>query len=213
MSMAKKCFPASGNEKSSFAKTCNRLSSFMKEKRSPRDLRINGKFNVKGKPEASSPAAQKNTTTIDLLSNMENTVQTSSVNLLPQYVTLDSFCNSVDSSEPVPATDSKTGQMTIFYGSQVLVFDCVSADKARDMMLAASGNQIPNRIQSASPSVSPREAFESEENESDLPIARRASVHRFLAKRKDRATERAPYQLHNPLVAAAPLGHKFDLNL
>ncbi|XP_076881167.1 protein TIFY 10A-like [Bidens hawaiensis] len=190
--MAKKYFPASatGNEKPSFAMTCNRLSSFMKEKRSPRDL--------SRKPRISSPATRKNTTTVDLLSNMESSVQTS-VNNLPQYVSLDSFCNSVDSSELVTATDSKTGQMTIFYGSQVLVFDCVSANKARDMISAASGIKLHNRIQSASPLVSPRDAFESEANESDLPIARRASLHMFLAKRKDRASE--------------PLSHKFDLNL
>ncbi|XP_019198565.1 PREDICTED: protein TIFY 10a-like isoform X2 [Ipomoea nil] len=35
----------------------------------------------------------------------------------------------------------------------------------------------------------------------DLPIARRSSLHRFLEKRKDRATARAPYQVHNnPLI-------------
>ncbi|XP_076885769.1 protein TIFY 10B-like [Bidens hawaiensis] len=190
--MAKKCFLAiaTGNENSSFAMTCNRLCSFLKAKCSQRDLRIDESIDVKGKPEISSPA------TIDLLSSMESTVKTSSVNHLPQYVTLDSFYNSVGSSEQLAATNSKTGQMTIFYGSQVLVFDCVSADKARDLVLAASGNKIQNRIQLGSPS--------------DLPIVRRASVHRFLAKRKDRATERAPYQLHNnPSVAAAPL----NLNL
>ncbi|KAK8597646.1 hypothetical protein V6N13_095046 [Hibiscus sabdariffa] len=36
----------------------------------------------------------------------------------------------------------------------------------------------------------------------DLPIARRASLHRFLEKRKDRISTRAPYQIGNP--AASP---------
>ncbi|KAB1209401.1 Protein TIFY 10A [Morella rubra] len=35
----------------------------------------------------------------------------------------------------------------------------------------------------------------------ELPIARRASLHRFLEKRKDRFTARAPYQTSNPTAA------------
>ncbi|KAG2717901.1 hypothetical protein I3760_03G195500 [Carya illinoinensis] len=37
----------------------------------------------------------------------------------------------------------------------------------------------------------------------ELPIARRASLHRFLEKRKDRVTARAPYQTGNAAAAAA----------
>ncbi|GER45053.1 jasmonate Zim-domain protein [Striga asiatica] len=33
-------------------------------------------------------------------------------------------------------------------------------------------------------------------NGSDLPIARRSSIHRFLEKRKDRDSARGPYQVH-----------------
>ncbi|KAK4361775.1 hypothetical protein RND71_017016 [Anisodus tanguticus] len=40
---------------------------------------------------------------------------------------------------------------------------------------------------------------------SELPIARRSSLHRFLEKRKDRATVRAPYQVvhNNPLPSSS----------
>ncbi|KAJ1437109.1 Tify domain [Sesbania bispinosa] len=36
----------------------------------------------------------------------------------------------------------------------------------------------------------------------DLPIARKASLHRFLEKRKDRIASKAPYQLTNPMEPA-----------
>ncbi|KFK44057.1 hypothetical protein AALP_AA1G210400 [Arabis alpina] len=37
----------------------------------------------------------------------------------------------------------------------------------------------------------------------ELPIARRASLHRFLEKRKDRVTSKAPYQLSDPAKASS----------
>ncbi|KAI7728340.1 hypothetical protein M8C21_001818 [Ambrosia artemisiifolia] len=226
MSTAKNSLPPTGKETSSFAKTCSRLSSFLKERGSFKNIRIDEKLDVKGKSEMSSPMKETNSETVDLLSNMETTVKTS-INKLPEYVSLDSFCKPEEatkkpgSTEPVASTESKTGPMTIFYGGQVIVLDHVSADKARDLILAALSpsfdnnnnnniNNNQNQVKPASASISP---FESQVNESDLPIARRASLHRFLAKRKDRAAVRAPYQLHNPLVADEPLNDKFDLNL
>ncbi|XP_024031546.1 protein TIFY 10b-like [Morus notabilis] len=41
-------------------------------------------------------------------------------------------------------------------------------------------------------------------NGSDLPIARRNSLHRFLEKRKDRVAAKAPYQVVNHWPVAAP---------
>lgn len=161
--------------------------------------------------------------TIDLLSNMESPVQAEKtdepVNPLPEYISFDLFCKE-GARKSIDTNESKTEQMTIIYDGQVLVFDGVSADKARNMMLAASGasssskSHIDNQVQMASTSNSPCEAFETQEQVGlELPIARRASLNKFLAKRKDRANERAPYQLHNPVMVDASLNLKFDLNL
>ncbi|PON93450.1 Jasmonate-zim domain protein [Trema orientale] len=50
-----------------------------------------------------------------------------------------------------------------------------------------------------------REGTAEPANGSDLPIARRNSLHRFLEKRKDRVAAKAPYQVnHNRPVVAAP---------
>lgn len=95
------------------------------------------------------------------------------------------------------------------------MFDDISTDKARDMMLAATGASSSSKT-----SNSTYEAFGSHGQilpglkGLDLPIARRSSLYKFLEKRKDRAIERAPYQLHNNrLMAVASLNHDFDLNL
>ncbi|KAJ0724683.1 putative transcription factor TIFY family [Helianthus annuus] len=235
MLAAKNRFSGTGKEKSSVAMTCNRLSSFLKDKASLRDIRINTTFDVKGKSESSSAVTETNKTTVDLLSKIESPVNMSektekSINHLPQYVTVDSFCKPDDSSNRVVSgevVEPKTAQMTIIYRGQVLVFDSISADKARDMMLAAAAssssfdNQIQNRIPLASTSNSASEGFglryrmlpELQINGSDLPIARRSSLHKFLSKRRDRANERAPYRLPNRLMAAPSWNHKFDLNL
>ncbi|XP_077236446.1 protein TIFY 10A-like [Tasmannia lanceolata] len=138
------------------------------------------------------------------------------------------------------ATEPETAQMTIFYAGRVLVFDSFPSEKAKELMLLASmgssqnsgnGNfpqQKPNPISSSGngslPQHNPNLTSSSTHNPpqesirrppqavvSDLPIARKASLHRFLEKRKDRINAKAPYQL-TP-ASSAPTESKSWLGL
>ncbi|URE01208.1 tify 10b [Musa troglodytarum] len=91
----------------------------------------------------------------------------------------------------------KFSQLTIFYGGKVLVFDDFPADKAKDLLQMA-GKESTVAPKLGLPVPSPTNAAESstqnglpkpfQANASDMPIARKNSLHRFLEKRKDRWT-------------------------
>ncbi|KAK6248809.1 hypothetical protein QUC31_020374 [Theobroma cacao] len=66
-----------------------------------------------------------------------------------------------------------------------------------------TSNVVPNFINNAT-----QECIQSAQRPipGDLPIARRASLHRFLEKRKDRITTRAPYQISSSRASPSKPG-------
>ncbi|KAJ0780338.1 putative transcription regulator Others family [Helianthus annuus] len=121
-----------------------------------------------------------------------------SINHLPQYVTVDSFYKPHDSSNK-----AVSGEVV-----EPKVLDCDTGFFQNGIPLASTSNFVFEYF-GLRYWILPGLQI----NESDLPIARRSSLHKFLSKRRDKANSRAPYRLPNRLMAAPSLNHKFDLNL
>ncbi|KAG4136221.1 hypothetical protein ERO13_D08G267400v2 [Gossypium hirsutum] len=201
-------------EKPMFKRTCSLLSQYLKEKGSFGDLTlgITCSHNVeKGMPEIVRPATETRTTTMDLFPqgagfSADNGSRRVGVDVDPQ---------------------NAAAPMTIFYCGQVIVFNDFPADKAKEIMALASKCSSENPKTNTFVPGSPNESglgVHSNSNDQvpnirtnlptsrecvrpipgDLPIARRASLHRFLEKRKDRITSKAPYPINGSAGASPP---------
>ncbi|XP_058079055.1 protein TIFY 10B-like [Magnolia sinica] len=216
-------------EKSSFSHTCSLLSQYLKEKGSFGDLNLGMTCNLepKGQPETFRP-----TTTMNLLPQMEisgdvterkelvSDRNVTSKGFFPQRASVG------PSAESRPKAETESAQMTIFYAGRVLVFDDFPAEKAKELMLlaskmivsgsgtgtaTASGNERGSGPQRNSNATStsgsnppPPECLQRPlQDASDLPIARKVSLHRFLEKRKGRINAKAPYQVDAGSTAPA----------
>ncbi|CAI9760538.1 unnamed protein product [Fraxinus pennsylvanica] len=192
-------------KRSNFSQTCSRLSQYLKE---------NGSFGE---------------LSLGLTQNFEpkRTAPTDTMNLLPMIEN-----SGADLNMAVKKSEQETAQMTIFYAGEVIVFDDFPADKAKEIMILASNSSAQNYSTTAFPpplpSLPPSNMVQSPAESatnivptpvapplaSDLPIARKNSISRFLDKRKERAIANAPYQATAPSKPAKGepwlgLGHRF----
>nr|UNA06197.1 JAZ1 [Carthamus tinctorius] len=154
-------------EKSNFSHTCNLFSQYLKENSFP-----------------------------DLTLGRRPTTSTATMNLFPVTET-------PRAAAPQKQQD-ESRSMTIFYDGQVIVFNDLSPEKVKEIMKLAENGvpQKPTTVASPAASVSTPKADETPAKTggqdgihllhpvvapgSDLPIARKASLARFLEKRKDR---------------------------
>ncbi|CAN6288294.1 unnamed protein product [Urochloa humidicola] len=82
-------------------------------------------------------------------------------------------------------------QLTIMYGGRVLVFDDVPADRATALVRVAAAGGKQDVPGGGGGMVT------------DVPVERKASLRRFMEKRRERRDARAPYGVARPMVAAA----------
>ncbi|CAN6305306.1 unnamed protein product [Urochloa humidicola] len=87
--------------------------------------------------------------------------------------------------------------LTIMYEGRVLVFGDFPADKAEELMRLAG-----SRSSAATAQNKGEQAVQEKGALPDLPIARKASLQRFLQKRKHRIGATEPY---NKVTAASPV--------
>ncbi|KAF8097621.1 hypothetical protein N665_0285s0052 [Sinapis alba] len=230
MSSSAECRGFSGRKlqkKPSFSQTCSLLSRYLKEKGSFGDLSlgmtcnpdVNGVFAVTRQPtmmnlfpceEASSPHVKPKNDMVPRQSSFSSSSSSGAKEEVEKMIIETKYVLSESQSTP----------LTIFYGGQVMVFNNFPAEKAKQVIdlanhTAYTQNIAKNQKEIASittnPVPSPAKHIAAPEpiqtNTSslacELPIARRASLHRFLEKRKDRITSKAPYQIEGSTEASS----------
>ncbi|XP_019085322.1 PREDICTED: protein TIFY 11B-like isoform X2 [Camelina sativa] len=201
-------------EKSNFSQRCSLLSRYLKEKGSfgninmglarKSDLELAGNFDLKGQQDVIKKAETSGTRSFDLIQKLsKGEASTSSGG---------KAIDIIDLSEPEPGYS----QLTIFFGGKVMVFNEFPEDKAKEIMQVAAKEAnhvahveskntqngmnldmdmsissksnviIPDLNEPTSSGNNEDQQTEQQQHQGVERIARRASLHRFFAKRKDR---------------------------
>ncbi|KAH9626201.1 hypothetical protein KSS87_000080 [Heliosperma pusillum] len=190
--------------KSNFATTCNRFSQFLKERRSLGDIGFGGitspRLDMEGVTYSYPTQIQTKPDGINEKHNVNElvSVEDKSLELFP----LTSSSSSLHFNESMKNIDhsrestklieepkkSTKANMTIIYEGKVLHLQDLHEEMAQEIISLASKGGVINAS-----SNNPLTTHLSR-GLLDLPIARRASLHRFMDKRKDRIAACAPYQ-------------------
>ncbi|CAN6935259.1 unnamed protein product [Brassica oleracea] len=208
-------------EKSNFNRRCSLLSRYLKEKGSFGDIDI-------GLARKSDPqlAGNNNHRAQQNAIKKANISESRPFKLTQKQLSVGETSTSsrgkaidvVYLSEPRNVPEPKNSQLTIFFGSKVIVYNEFPEDKAKEIIEAAKEanpvvvdskktqnldmninnerNVVIPDLNEPTSSGNNDDRQTKEEHQVVERIARRASLHRFFAKRKDRAVARAPYQVN-----------------
>ncbi|CAN6470814.1 unnamed protein product [Victoria cruziana] len=178
-------------ERSSFSWTCSRLSQYIRENGGFGDLSLGLSFN-----SDVAPAALTQGVSTETERQATDEAEGNSLALFPQHTGFDGISAAEKSlgrnSSGLAAKDGggRTAHMTIFYRGKMVVYDNVPAEKAEAVMHYVGNGNFP-KLQLATKASA-----------CDLPLARKASLQRFLEKRKDRLRAKSPYEPSNSLSAS-----------
>ncbi|KAL6649329.1 hypothetical protein ACP70R_013553 [Stipagrostis hirtigluma subsp. patula] len=98
--------------------------------------------------------------------------------------------------------------LTIFYGGRMVVFDDFPAEKAEELMQLAGSCNVDTAASGAGAATGGQNALGHPPSSPDMPIARKASLQRFLEKRKSRLTAGDPYPAPSSPAAASESSSK-----
>lgn len=212
--------PARSPEKlTTFSQTCNLLSQYIKEKGCFKDLSLGMTCNTD--PTGSSETSQS-ATTMNLFPTMENNLtpkNLTTMDLLTPQAALNNS-NAIKGPKAAQLTMFYNGQVIVIddfpadkahelmgfankgisqsQNNSVYTYTQSQPSFPPNMVRPSVDSTAPvttmNIIPSTSTATGPQVLCRP--NVCDLPIMRKASLHRFLAKRKDRVTAKAPYQVN-----------------